>query len=1037
MPLELSSTSLLATEIKALARSLLEKKVTIDNLTLEVLVRGILLLQDHLKCLAADKKDHSFNDLPLINKIRAAQCKTLLAPVDLFTPDLAVPLPDTLITQTDASHEDLRSLATRLRPHYEVALLQWFRDPASAGLLHLIKIVAELREHSHELNVLRLWWLSQGIFESLQEGGLQPTQEIKLLIGGMGRQIKLLAQEGETALAANITDVLLKSLLLEIAGTTSSGTQVTAIKETYHLEHYLPSDRILPTKLSIDVIEALLAAFREDFTQARIFLNNAERVRGQQPEMESLHDLLQKMVDTLEVLGLVTPIPMLHERISQLEELRHKGVNFNEEQYIEFACALLQAEALLEQEAALPQSSFQNRPILNPLPDTPSETFPILTQRSDFRAAQRAVVIECLDELALAGQAITSYSKDSATLGVLNPLPEKLQQIADALSLAGLSRIADLLMDCRRCIYKAFIKKGDTSLNTLESLAEVISSIELYLEGLAEEGLAHQFLLSIATDRLAARLEAMNHIPEDQTAASENIDAASGMQSLARETESIYHSDPEISLNVAELPDLGNPGTLFSPEGINTENELTTVFLEEADELLKTSQESLSAWQNAPTERQFVERLQRGLHTLKGGARLARIAPMADLTHQMEAVISAAADVKCNTEPALFNLLQRCLDRLCLLRDQAQEAAPFSTVTDLLAETNRYNSVCASDLNQESASMQAPLPAPEAHEVAQIAAESRMTSIEQVRVRADLLDQLIQNSTEANTFCTQIKQQFQALHLELSTMGRVIANLEEKNNNHLDSNAMDRDRCSQPQPLPRNSIEGISNLIHIQENMDKKAREVNTLLLQQSHIGVKLQQSLMHARILPFNGVAPRLHRIVRQTAQELNKKIKLDLADGGIELDCTILNRITAPLDHLLRNSIVHGIEMPSDRIQSGKEEAGLIHLSLIREDSKIIIQVSDDGCGIDLEKVRAKALAQGLVQEDTMPPDDTLIQLILKPNFSTADEVSQIAGRGVGLDVVNSEIRELNGSLHIVSQKGAGTTFTIHLPDLPRRSS
>jgi chemosensory pili system protein ChpA (sensor histidine kinase/response regulator) len=186
----------------------------------------------------------------------------------------------------------------------------------------------------------------------------------------------------------------------------------------------------------------------------------------------------------------------------------------------------------------------------------------------------------------------------------------------------------------------------------------------------------------------------------------------------------------------------------------------------------------------------------------------------------------------------------------------------------------------------------------------------------------------------------------------------------------------------------------------------------------------------MRTRMVRFDRLAGRLSRLVRQTAQTLNKKARLDLVGGESEVDRSVQERMIAPLEHMLRNAISHGLEMPVERASSGKPETGRVELALTREGGEIVITVQDDGRGIDLEAVRAKAVKEGRLESDRQIPDRDLLNFVLQSGFSTARQITQISGRGVGLDVVSAEIKELGGTLDIQSEAGVGTQFVLRLP-------
>jgi len=186
----------------------------------------------------------------------------------------------------------------------------------------------------------------------------------------------------------------------------------------------------------------------------------------------------------------------------------------------------------------------------------------------------------------------------------------------------------------------------------------------------------------------------------------------------------------------------------------------------------------------------------------------------------------------------------------------------------------------------------------------------------------------------------------------------------------------------------------------------------------------------MRTRMVPFSGQAPRLRRIVRQTAAELGKQVQLKLEGMEGELDRSVLERIIPPIEHMLRNSIAHGIESPEQRRIAGKPETGTIELSFAREGSDMVLRIRDDGAGIDLDAVQRKAIERGLLEPGVSVPRDVLLNMIMEPGFSTAESVSQVAGRGVGMDVVNTEIKQLGGLIDIESEPGQGATFTISMP-------
>lgn len=186
----------------------------------------------------------------------------------------------------------------------------------------------------------------------------------------------------------------------------------------------------------------------------------------------------------------------------------------------------------------------------------------------------------------------------------------------------------------------------------------------------------------------------------------------------------------------------------------------------------------------------------------------------------------------------------------------------------------------------------------------------------------------------------------------------------------------------------------------------------------------------MRTRLVPFSRMLPRLQRIVRQTSSTLNRPAELIVQNTEGELDRTILERLVTPFEHMLRNAIDHGLEDTAERLALNKPESGSIILNISRQGTDVLVSFSDDGKGIDAAKIKAKALSLGLIKADQLLDQQETLQLIFHPGFSTATEVTQISGRGVGLDVVQSGIKALGGHVSVDSELGQGTTFTIRVP-------
>jgi two-component system chemotaxis sensor kinase CheA len=192
----------------------------------------------------------------------------------------------------------------------------------------------------------------------------------------------------------------------------------------------------------------------------------------------------------------------------------------------------------------------------------------------------------------------------------------------------------------------------------------------------------------------------------------------------------------------------------------------------------------------------------------------------------------------------------------------------------------------------------------------------------------------------------------------------------------------------------------------------------------------ELQESVMKIRMLPISFAFSRFPRLVRDLSKQLSKEVDLEMIGENTELDKTVMEKIGDPLVHLVRNSLDHGLECPEERIRNGKTSVGKITLNAFHHGGSIVIEVKDDGAGLNKDRIRDKALEKGLITKDDNLTDGQIYDLIFQPGFSTADVVSDVSGRGVGMDVVKRNITELNGSIEVSSIPGEGSIFSIRLP-------
>jgi chemosensory pili system protein ChpA (sensor histidine kinase/response regulator) len=329
--------------------------------------------------------------------------------------------------------------------------------------------------------------------------------------------------------------------------------------------------------------------------------------------------------------------------------------------------------------------------------------------------------------------------------------------------------------------------------------------------------------------------------------------------------------------------------------------------------------------------------------------------------------------------------------------------------------------------------------------------EETVAGNEQIRVPAQTLDRLLsligelivvngrieQPVRELASYAREIARTIDRLRrqlreLELEAESRIVFQHADRAGESAagDFDPLEFDRYSRLQQLSRALGESVTDLVSLQELVSGQQQTSEAALQIQRRLAGELQGDLLRTRMIPFEFHGARLRRIVRQTAEALDKQATLEITGGETELDRQVLDRMVAPLEHLLRNALAHGIEPSVERLRLGKPAQGQVSLRVSREGSQVLLEIADDGRGLDAAAILARARARGLVGPDEQLGETQIFHLILAPGLSTAEQVSQIAGRGVGMDVVHNQIKACGGRLEIISQRGQGSTFRVWLP-------
>jgi chemosensory pili system protein ChpA (sensor histidine kinase/response regulator) len=479
--------------------------------------------------------------------------------------------------------------------------------------------------------------------------------------------------------------------------------------------------------------------------------------------------------------------------------------------------------------------------------------------------------------------------------------------------------------------------------------------------------------------------------------------------------------------------------------------ELLEIFLEEGFDIIESSGAALARWQADPQNLLEVENLLRDLHTLKGGARMVEIAPVSNLAHELESLYEGLSSGAMRPGPMLMSLLQSSHDVLADMLDAVRSGKPLPNATLLIDGIRKLASLDLTPMAPPVERVRAQPETPVAPAQATPDPEPERIVPETVKVVAEQLENLVNLAGETSIFRGRIEQQIidtqatltemettiermrdQLRRLDVETQGSVLGReqAQAERQGYEEFDPLEMDRHSQLQQLSRALSESASDLMDLKETLGARMRVADTLLTRQAKVNTQLQEGLMRTRMVPFERLVPRLRRVVRQVAQELGKKVVFEVGNAEGEMDRSVLERMVAPLEHMLRNAVDHGLESTERRLAAGKPEEGRIDLVLTHEGGDIVIELSDDGPGVDLAAVRRKAVKRGLIPEDADLADHDVLPFILQAGFSTSDIITQISGRGVGMDVVHAEVKQLGGSMLIDSVPGKGTRFRIRLP-------
>jgi chemosensory pili system protein ChpA (sensor histidine kinase/response regulator) len=478
--------------------------------------------------------------------------------------------------------------------------------------------------------------------------------------------------------------------------------------------------------------------------------------------------------------------------------------------------------------------------------------------------------------------------------------------------------------------------------------------------------------------------------------------------------------------------------------------DLFPIFEDEASELLPQLGGALRQWVARPDNNTARGEVLRTLHTLKGSSRLAGALQLGEMAHRMESEIeSLGSESIQSTEIApLMTRLDALEGKFEALRQVSLQVfmpevlqapgpdavvEPVAPVVPVSIEAEKVVGVRA-EIAKPSPMLVAPV---------------RAAANQAVRVRSQLLDRLVNQAGEVMITRSRLEAEMGQLRgslqdltgnldrlrqqlrdIELQAESQMQSRMAQAKDSQQNFDPLEFDRFTRVQELTRMMAESVNDVATVQRNLQRTVEATEDDLVAQARQTRALQQDLLRTRMMEFEGISERLYRVVRQASKDTGKQVKLDINGGSIEMDRGVLDRMTAAFEHLLRNCVVHGIENPVDRAAAGKELTGTITIDLQQAGNDVSVTFRDDGAGLDLPRILERAVEHGLVAPGHSLTDDEAANLVFMPGFTTTTEVTELAGRGIGMDVVRSEIQALGGRIETTTQRGAGTSFKLVLP-------
>lgn len=1077
----LPGAALLAEEMQRTCEQIL-KEATVDAGQARTAVSSAIgQLEEHLRRADPGEQPDPLALLGSINDLRHSRGVPAMSPAEVLIPTSGP-------AQTEPVAPDslpaLVRLSSKVRPHLHRYLVRWFSDDdAQGGLLGLSRLCNHMRRNVAQGPVHQLFLAAEAVVDGLLDGHLEADAPTKALLGRLDKVLKpltapvpewpadlatallgdLLSRSsqlpGDTAAAQALERLYGRGLIASVQAESIGAARQTHGGAAAGAEPPAPTGSAVAGQAALtgraDAADSLREA-RTKLGSARSAIGIGAMSPGQSAQLPDTYRSLQGLAASLGNIGETEPARLLDALAAQLRIRYLEPSQVPGEAGVELiGRALAAVDIYLEDRLGrqvtdvrmIAEADYAIERLSGLLrPDKEVEGDSEAADSLPWTEASRAVNLEFLnlfldeaqDELESIRVQHERWSRDRQDDAALSILRRSFQILKNSGRLVGARHLADLARYTARVLERLLERDLPADVAAADFLADVVALLPEIIEAESQRREAPTANLIRSAKALLAAADSGGADSDDPI----QVPPRGADSADAGESASEPGASPSAPGPAADPVHAAGGGRAdaASAEGAEDDevdallagDDPVPLFVAEAGELIDALDVQLRDWQAGGPDAAGLALARRHLHNLKGSARMAGLAPVGDLSHALESLLAGAENPPAATATHLLDLVQRTLDTLSAQISAAARGEPVALPDKLFGEIAAASPDAGAAGTQVTPERRAAAEA--APERADPPAAVREDAATQLRVDAEWLDGIINRSGEVGEYRARLMQQNARLGFRLAQLEAILKRVTRRMDalDALGETALPLadDDARENARTRRDAAALLGESRAVTAALGELQRDNADLLRQQMRIAESLQDDLLNARMLPFGRVEARLTRVVRLTADALGKRVQLSLTGADVMLDRNVLERFVPSLEHLVRNAVVHGIEPPSTRAAGGKPQVGEVSVGLTREGNDVIFDIVDDGAGIDAVKVRERAVALGMVAADAPLPDGEVLALTLRAGFSTVEALTQEAGRGVGLDVVSTQVASLNGELTLSSTPGRGLRARIRLP-------